>query len=372
MKYKSKEEQEQYERFHYSEEERKKLEGYDFFQKQELSAKESGIPSVLAWGQKSGSTPLVSVILTTYKRPQMLREALESVLMQKGFGDFEIIVADNEGAALQVKPDTHRLIEEINDKRILYYRHAKTVANNFDRGAMLADGEWICFLHDDDLLSPVYMKKMTEAVKQYPEINWLSCSPKEFRDRMPQGWQSAEEINEGCKIYKVNPRYYSFWFDGKWQGAFIRRKCYVQMGGFPNYNSGMADYVMTAKFAYYFNHYECGLPLYLTRIWGGQDSSSSAGLWMNICIKEYFFYRYAVGKYFKTAKIFKTFWANLCFYQIMTKMELMERGSHGFALNREAFCRLIGEKNKKFTKLQKGIYHLIADHYKKAKREIGK
>lgn len=370
MNYSTKEEQDQYEVFHYSEEEKRKLETYDFFQKQDLCTKEADIPSVLVWGKKRAPAPFVSVILTTYKRPEMLREALDSVLAQKDFRDFEILVVDNEGEDLKIKTDTQKVIEEVKDERILYYRHIRTVTNNFDRGASLANGEWICFLHDDDLLSPVYMKKMTEAVKRYPEIDWLSCRPKEFRERIPKEWQPNEEKIGDSRIRKIDPRYYAFWFDGKWQGAFIRRTCYVQMGGFPNYNSGMADYVMTAKFAYYYNHYEWDLPLYYTRIWGGQDSSSSAGLWMNICIKEYFFYCYAVRKYFRTAHIFRKFWKNLCFYQIMNKMKLMEKGSHGFLLNRDAFCRLIGVKNKKISKFRKGICRLIVNHYKNAKREV--
>lgn len=372
MNFSTKEEQDQYEVFHYSEEEKRKLETYDFFQKSDLKAKEADIASVLVLGKKKKTSPLVSVVLTTYKRPDLLREALSSVLAQEDFGDFEILVVDNEGADLKIKTDTERVIEDVNDERILYYRHVRTVTNNFDRGASLATGEWICFLHDDDLLSPAYMKRMTEIVKRHPEIDWLSCCPKEFRESMPEGWQSDTGMLHEGKIHKVDPRYYAFWFDGKWQGALIRRDCYVQMGGFPNYNSGMADYVMTAKFAYYYNHYECDLPLYYTRIWGGQDSSSSAGLWMNICIKEYFFYRYAVGKYFKTAHIFRKFWKKLCLYQILNKMSLMERGSHGFVLDKDVFCRLIGEKSQGFSIFRKKIYYLIGRHYKNAKRKVEK
>ena len=43
------------------------------------------------------SAPLLSIIIPTYRRPLLLKEALESIIAQSGFNYFEFVVVDNEG-----------------------------------------------------------------------------------------------------------------------------------------------------------------------------------------------------------------------------------------------------------------------------------
>ena len=54
----------------------------------------------------------ISVIVTTYNRPKLLKETLDSILNQT-YIDFELIVVDNNS-----NYDFFKLIESFNDNRI--------------------------------------------------------------------------------------------------------------------------------------------------------------------------------------------------------------------------------------------------------------
>lgn len=67
---------------------------------------------------------LVSIIIPTYNRSQLLKLAVQSILDQS-FSDFEIVVVDDGGT-----DNTEEMINSLGDLRIDYYRIA-----NSERGA---------------------------------------------------------------------------------------------------------------------------------------------------------------------------------------------------------------------------------------------
>lgn len=113
--------------------------------------------------------PWITVLVPTYKRVNMLEEALNSILTQL-YTDFfwDIIVVDNEPDD-GVENDTERLIRKIDNKRILYYRNSENIrpGDNFNRGFLLARGEWVMMLHDDDFLVSNALKTMGDLISAY-------------------------------------------------------------------------------------------------------------------------------------------------------------------------------------------------------------
>ena len=101
-------------------------------------------------------TPLFSVILATRDRPVLFQEALDSVLAQR-FTNIEVIVV-NDGssadcaAAYQPIWDAARArLGERLQQHSLVHRprgHGQSYSLNF--GAAQAQGEYLCFLDDDD------------------------------------------------------------------------------------------------------------------------------------------------------------------------------------------------------------------------------
>lgn len=91
--------------------------------------------------------PLVSVIITTYNRPQYLQGALQSVLAQK-YAPFEVIVVDDASS----NPETAKILGEIADPRVTVLRHPRNSggAVSLNTGLSSARGSYIAILDDDD------------------------------------------------------------------------------------------------------------------------------------------------------------------------------------------------------------------------------
>ncbi len=90
--------------------------------------------------------PKVSVIIPTYNRLPMLKEAVDSVLSQD-FEDFELIVVDDgsaDGTAEEIKKYGGRV-------RFLQVSENRGVSAARNRGLLHARGKYVAFLDSDDL-----------------------------------------------------------------------------------------------------------------------------------------------------------------------------------------------------------------------------
>lgn len=93
------------------------------------------------------SSPMLSIIITTYNRKIQLKECILSILMQK-YNNFEIIIIDDCSI-----DGTKEFIKDIlQDKRINYYRNQKNIGASESRrkGLLLCKGEFLIFCDDDD------------------------------------------------------------------------------------------------------------------------------------------------------------------------------------------------------------------------------
>ena len=91
-------------------------------------------------------SPKVSVIIPTYNRLPMLKEAVNSVLAQD-FEDFELIVVDDgstDGTAEEIKQYGGRV-------KLLQHSENRGVSAARNRGILHAKGKYIAFLDSDDL-----------------------------------------------------------------------------------------------------------------------------------------------------------------------------------------------------------------------------
>lgn len=92
---------------------------------------------------------LVSVIIPTYKRPESLRRAVESVLYQK-YSFLEILIVNDDDD--DDDKTILKIIKNFNDKRVIYFKNCRTKGANGARntGILNAKGNFIAFLDDDD------------------------------------------------------------------------------------------------------------------------------------------------------------------------------------------------------------------------------
>lgn len=105
--------------------------------------------------------PFVSICIPTYNGASYLKACLDSALAQT-YSDFEVLVLDDQSTdhSLQIAQNyamrDPRVRVECNKENLGLVR-------NWNRCALLARGEWIKFLFQDDLLEPNCLEKMLEV-----------------------------------------------------------------------------------------------------------------------------------------------------------------------------------------------------------------
>ncbi len=98
---------------------------------------------------RSGSTPLVSILVPAYNQAKYLRATISSALAQE-YPSLEVVVADDSST-----DDTASVVASFGDPRLRYEPAPRNLGRvaNYRRGLYeLARGEWILNLDGDDLL----------------------------------------------------------------------------------------------------------------------------------------------------------------------------------------------------------------------------
>jgi glycosyltransferase involved in cell wall biosynthesis len=116
--------------------------------------------------------PLISVVITTYNRENLVVRALKSVLIQT-FKDFEVLVVDDGST-----DNTRQVIQEIQkeDKRVVYvYQENKGWPSALNTGLSNAQGRYIAFLDSDDEWLPEKLEKQISFLENYKNFDGVTC-----------------------------------------------------------------------------------------------------------------------------------------------------------------------------------------------------
>lgn len=111
--------------------------------------------------------PKVSIIMPVHNKAAFLREAVESILSQD-FPDFEVIVIDDSSS-----DESCEIISSLTDSRIRKFFNTRNLgqAETLNKGIDLAEGEFICFAHGDDLWYKNFLSEHVAMLEKYPRIN---------------------------------------------------------------------------------------------------------------------------------------------------------------------------------------------------------
>jgi glycosyltransferase involved in cell wall biosynthesis len=124
-----------------------------------------------------------SIITPTYRRADMLRRAVASVVAQT-YSDWEMIIVNDspDDASYQ------DFASSINDPRISYHVNPINKGVNFSRNYALdkvsADSKWVIFLDDDDYLSPDALKIFHGLIETHTGTNWFITN-RAYTDGVP-------------------------------------------------------------------------------------------------------------------------------------------------------------------------------------------
>jgi glycosyltransferase involved in cell wall biosynthesis len=128
-------------------------------------------------------TPLLSVVIPTWNRAQLVREAIRSALVQRE-GEVEIIVVDDASTDA-----TAALLErEFGDRVcVLRLEHRRGPGGARNAGAHLARGEFVAFLDSDDVWLPGKLEAELEVLVQFPEAEVVVSDSQNFFESEADG-----------------------------------------------------------------------------------------------------------------------------------------------------------------------------------------
>jgi glycosyltransferase involved in cell wall biosynthesis len=108
----------------------------------------------------TAKNPLVSVIIPTYNRCELVTKAIDSVLTQT-YKNYEIIVVDDGS-----KDNTKEILQPYMDKIRYIYQENSGCSSARNSGIRSAEGEWIAFLDSDNQWLREKLVRQMECVQR--------------------------------------------------------------------------------------------------------------------------------------------------------------------------------------------------------------
>jgi glycosyltransferase involved in cell wall biosynthesis len=123
------------------------------------------------------SAPVLSVVIPTYNRSDLVTYAVQSVLNQT-FADVEVVVSDNGST-----DNTADVVRRMADPRVRYLRTPMhgPIAYSWEFARSQARGSLIMMLSDDDALVPDAVRRFVEESRRH-QADFLFSKVAEYRD----------------------------------------------------------------------------------------------------------------------------------------------------------------------------------------------
>ncbi len=113
----------------------------------------------------------VSIVIPTYNRADIIRDALESVLAQS-YQDFEILVVDDGSS-----DNTAEVVASVGSNKIRFLRSERNCGCSaaYNRGIKEAAGNLIAFLDSDDIWEPEYLQREVDFLARHSDVGVVFC-----------------------------------------------------------------------------------------------------------------------------------------------------------------------------------------------------
>ncbi|EKD71896.1 MAG: glycosyl transferase family 2 [uncultured bacterium] len=120
----------------------------------------------------NSNLPIISIVMATYNRSNIISYAIESVLSQT-ITNWELIIV-GDGCT----DETEQVINTFQDQRIIFYNlptnHGEqSVPNNF--GMKKATGKYLAFLGHDDMWFPHHLENALATLNEDTDVKMVCC-----------------------------------------------------------------------------------------------------------------------------------------------------------------------------------------------------
>jgi succinoglycan biosynthesis protein ExoM len=158
----------------------------------------------------------VSISIATYKRSELLKKLMESLILQKTNNEisFEVVVVDNDpqGSAEEV-------VRNYKNSRVLdvkyFIQPVKNISLTRNVGVENAVGEYLLFIDDDEIASPDWIQSMVDTICKYNADavfgrvlsyfeegtpDWIKNNPLFNRQAPPTGTEASFTRSGNCIV----------------------------------------------------------------------------------------------------------------------------------------------------------------------------
>lgn len=179
------------------------------------------------------SDELVSIIITTYNRPDYLIESIESIFAQT-HKNLEVIVVD-DGSEVPVKG----LLSPYMDKITYIYKENGGKSSALNEAIKHVKGEFIWVFDDDDIALPLKLELQLKRFQASPELGMIHTRSINFNDN------NGQVVN----LHDLSPVKAELDFKLLMRGCFVhgptvvfRKSCLDQLGGWDTQLTRAQDY----------------------------------------------------------------------------------------------------------------------------------
>ena len=176
------------------------------------------------------TSPFVSVIIPTYKRPDTLDRAVRCVLNQT-YPNVEAIVVDDNDPDTEGRLRTEEMMKQFEgNPRVKYIKHDHNRNGSAARntGVRSSRAEYVAFLDDDDEFMTGKIAAQVQVL-QDRGLEWGACYSKYSYKKTGMNELISSEHREGNLYLEALMR--SFHIAGG-SNLLVRRIYYDQIGGF--------------------------------------------------------------------------------------------------------------------------------------------
>lgn len=191
--------------------------------------------------------PLVSIVIRTCGRPDVLKNALNSVKKQT-YPKIEVVIVE-DGMALSQK----MINEKYSDMDIKYYstgkKSGRSVVGNI--GLAKANGEYINFLDDDDLFYENHIETLIKEIVKNKNAGAAYSIAEESQIKVLS--QDPYKYKEKRIIHRYHQKYNKLLlFSYNYipiQSILFKRKLYEKMGGFDEKLDYLEDWDIWVRYS---------------------------------------------------------------------------------------------------------------------------
>ncbi len=153
---------------------------------------------------------LVSIIILNYNKYNFTIDCLESLTNQT-YRNFEVILVDNHSRNelyLEFKKSLSPFYEKLKLKLIRNKKNLFFVSGS-NRAIKISQGEYICLLNYDVIVSPDYIKKMVDFLEKKSDAGMITPKIKIFKDKKIL-WNTGAYLNFRSAIVIGNRGYLEY------------------------------------------------------------------------------------------------------------------------------------------------------------------